>query len=156
MDPLSAVSLAGTVVQLLDFGIKLVAKASEIYDSASGAEVRNIELDAIAQNLISLNRRVKNRAAKFHPYSTSEDEEALAVMMEKCSDIGEELIAAIQKAKVQGTHKGWKSVRQALKSVLGLDKVQDLYNRLKQYREQVVIILLVIISAKQAGLDTNV
>ena len=155
MDPLSAVSLAGTVVQFLDFGIKLVAKASEIYSSASGAEIRNIELDAIARNLVSLNQRVRNRSTNVSAQLTSEDEEALAAMMETCSKIGEELIAAIHKAKVQGIHKGWKSVRQALKSVLGLDKIQDLYNRLTQYREQIVVILLVIISAKQARLNED-
>ena len=55
--------------------------------------------------------------------------------MEQCNKVGEELIDALQKAKVQGAHKRWKSVRQALKSVLGRDKIQELYDRLKQYRE---------------------
>lgn len=145
MDPLSAVSLAGTVVQFLDFGIKLVAKTHEIYNSAEGAEVRNIELDAIAQNFVSLNQRVRNRSRQVCAYAISEDEKALEAMTEQCNKVGEELIDALQKAKVQGAHKRWKSVRQALKSVL----------RLKQYREQIVVVLLVITSAKQTALDEN-
>lgn len=156
MDPISALSLASNVVQFLDFGIKLVSKTHEIYNSAEGAEVRNIELDAIAQNFVSLSQRVKNRSRKVCAYATSDDEMALQAMTEQCNKIGEELIRALQKAKVQGAHKQWKSVRQALKSVLGRDKIQDLYDRLKQYREQIVVVLLVITSTKQTALDENV
>lgn len=156
MEPLSAVSLTATVVQLLDFGIKLVAKANEIYDSSEGAEVRNIELDAIAQNLVSLNRRAINRSRKLCAYSISEDEKALEAMTGQCNQVGQELIDALQKAKVQGGHKRWKSVRQALKSVLGRDKIQDIYDRLKRYREQIVVLLLVIISTNQTVLDESV
>lgn len=156
MEPLSAISLAGTVVQFLDFGIKLVAKANEIYNSAEGAEVRNIELDAITQNFVSLNRRVRIRSHKLCAFGISEDEMALEAITAQCNKVGEELIDALQKAKVQGAHKRWKSARQALKSVLGRDKIQDLYDRLKQYREQIVVVLLVITSAKQTVLGENV
>ncbi|KFY96408.1 hypothetical protein V500_02456 [Pseudogymnoascus sp. VKM F-4518 (FW-2643)] len=85
----------------------------------------------------------------------SEDDMALQAMTGECNKVGQELIDALQRAKVQGAHKPWKSVRQALKSSLGRDKIQDLYNRLKQYREQIVVILLVITSAKQTALDEN-
>ncbi|KAG5297857.1 hypothetical protein I7I48_07118 [Histoplasma ohiense] len=55
---------SGPVVQLLDFGIKLVSKAHHIYNSPEGSGVHNIELDVIAQNLISVNRRLHNRYRK--------------------------------------------------------------------------------------------
>ncbi|ODH49869.1 hypothetical protein GX48_03958 [Paracoccidioides brasiliensis] len=156
MDPLSAVGLAGNVVQLLDFGIRLAAKAHEIYVSAEGVQVHNLELDAITQNLVTLNRRTQNRSRKVCAYATSEDEKALQDLTERCNEIGEELIKALQAAKVQGAHKHWKSVRQALKSTMGRDKIEDLYSRLKQYREQIVVVLLVITSAKQTALGENV
>jgi hypothetical protein len=156
MDPLSAVGLVGTLVQLLDFSIKLVSKAGEIYTSAEGATVRNIELDAIAHNMLSLSKRVRNRARKTCAYAVSEDKKALETLTEHCNKVGEELINALQKAKVQGSHRRWKSVRQALKTVLGGDQIQELYNRLKQYREQIVVVLLVITNAKQIALDDNV
>lgn len=38
----------------------------------------------------------------------------------------------------------------------GRDKIQELYDRLKQYREQIVVVLLVITSAKQTALGENV
>lgn len=156
MDPFSAVSLAGTVVQLLDFGIKLVAKSHELYTSATGTEVQNIELDAIAQNLTSLNQRVQNRARNTCAFAVSEDEKALADMTSRCTRIGQELIDALQRTKVQGSHRAWKSVRQALKSTLSRGQIENLYDRLKQYREQIVVVLLVITSAKQTELGESV
>ncbi|PGH13251.1 hypothetical protein AJ79_03810 [Helicocarpus griseus UAMH5409] len=115
-----------------------------------------ILLDAIAQNLVSLNRRVQNRSRKVCAYAVSEDEKALQSLTEQCNKVGEELIKALQDARVQGSHKHWKSVGQALKSTLGRDKIQDLYGRLKQYREQIVVVLLVITNAKQSALHENV
>ena len=156
MDPISAVSLAAVVAQFLDFGIKLVAKTHEIYSSVEGSEIRNIEINLIAQNFIPLNQRVRSRSRKVCAFAISEDEEALEAITEQCSKIGRELIDALEKAKVQGAYKRWKSVRQALKSVLGRDKIQDLYDRFKQYREQIVVVLLVITSAKQTALNESV
>ncbi|KAL2822236.1 hypothetical protein BDW59DRAFT_149607 [Aspergillus cavernicola] len=156
MDPLSAVSLVGNVVQFLEFGLKIISKTHEIYESAEGAEVRNIELDAIAKDLVALNERVRNRSRKVCAHAVSEDEKLLEALTEQCNNIGDELISALQRAKVQQSHKLWKSVRQALKSVLGRDKIQDLYDRLKQYREQIVVVLLVINNAKQTATDEKV
>ncbi|KAK2807427.1 hypothetical protein FQN51_003254 [Onygenales sp. PD_10] len=156
MEALGAVGLASNVVQLLDFGIRLVAKTNEIHNSAQGEQVRNIELDAIAQNLVSLNRRVQNRSRKVCAFATTEDEMALKSLTEECNRIGEELINALQAARVQGVHGYWKSVRQALKSTLGRDKIEDLYDRLRRYREQIVVVLLVITNAKQMALGEDV
>jgi hypothetical protein len=125
MEPLGVLGLASNVVQLLDVGIRLVAKAHEIYDSANGAQVRNIELDSIAQNLVTLNRRVQNRSRNARASAVSEDEKALHDLTEQYNQVGEELIDALEKAKVQGSHRHWKSVRQALKSTLGRDKIHD-------------------------------
>ena len=156
MDPISAVSLASNVVQLLDFSLKIVSKASDIYHSAQGTEIRNVDLGNVTENLISLNRRAQNRARKVCAYAISEDEQALGALTEACNQIGETLVAALQKARIQGAHRGWKSMRQALKSVLGRDRIQELFDRLKQYREQIVVVLLVITNSKQNGLEDKV
>lgn len=197
MEPLAAVSLAGTVVQLVDFGIKLVTKSSEIYNSAEGLEIRYAELESINQNLVSMCRRVSNRARNasasailaskdllvdeqkskdvsalvtkaiagdkkaFETLSSmasqylSEDELALEALSTQCVEVGKEMADALKSAKVSGSHKHWKSVRQAIKSALGRDKVDEIRQRLHQYREQIAVLLLVIISSKQETLTTD-
>lgn len=155
MDPLTAISLAGTVVQFLDFGIKLVSKTHEIYSSIEGTQTRDVDLELLTENLTSVTRRLSSRARKACAFALSEDEKALERLTQQCGSVGDELVRALQNAKVQGPFRGWKSARQALKSILGGDRVQDLYDRLKQYREQVVVVLLVITSAKQTALGDD-
>ncbi len=44
MDPFSALWIASTVVQFVDFGTKILQKAKELRDSADGALAENIAL----------------------------------------------------------------------------------------------------------------
>ncbi|KAK8880326.1 nacht nucleoside triphosphatase [Apiospora arundinis] len=47
MDPLTAVSLAGTVVAFVDVSLKLISRASEIYNSASGSSSEEMSLEIV-------------------------------------------------------------------------------------------------------------
>lgn len=47
MDPLSAVSLAGTVLAFVDFSLKLASKAKETYSSASGSSNEEESLETV-------------------------------------------------------------------------------------------------------------
>lgn len=52
--PLSAAAgLASTIVQILLFRIKAMAKTHEIYGSAEGSRASNLNLNTVAQNGIS-------------------------------------------------------------------------------------------------------
>jgi hypothetical protein len=51
LDPLTALSLAGNIVQFVDFSTKLLAKGHELYKSADGTSVGYSELEAIAKDL---------------------------------------------------------------------------------------------------------
>lgn len=64
MDPLSALSIATSVIQFLDFGANLLCKGTEIYHSAQGSLVENVQLEAIASNMLELNRELQNSTYK--------------------------------------------------------------------------------------------
>lgn len=51
MDPLSALSLAATVVQFIDFAHSLVSGSREIYNSANGLTEGNAVLELIARDV---------------------------------------------------------------------------------------------------------
>ncbi|KAK8075823.1 DNA damage-inducible protein 1 [Apiospora hydei] len=51
MDPLSAVSLAGTVVAFVDFSLKLVYRATEMYSSDSGSYSEETSLETVYTTL---------------------------------------------------------------------------------------------------------
>jgi len=49
LDPMSALSLAGNIVQFLDFSIYLVGKAHEIHKSVDGALSENLDAEVVAR-----------------------------------------------------------------------------------------------------------
>jgi hypothetical protein len=59
MDPLSALSLAGTVVQFLSFSREIVHIGKETYRSASGSTQDVMEISMVIDNLSELHDSVK-------------------------------------------------------------------------------------------------
>jgi hypothetical protein len=53
-DPITAVSLIGTILQLVDFGSRLVSKSTELYRSADGALKQNINVETAAKDISQL------------------------------------------------------------------------------------------------------
>lgn len=56
MDPLSAVGLAGTLVQLVDFSSKIVKEGHELYKSGSTAI--NVQAEAATRDLLQLTTKL--------------------------------------------------------------------------------------------------
>jgi hypothetical protein len=59
MDPLSALSVAASVAQFLEFGCSLVSKTRQIYKSASGATISQAETTIATRRLLELTQRLK-------------------------------------------------------------------------------------------------
>lgn len=52
MDPLTATSLAGTIIQFIDLGAKIASSTHQIYKSAQGATVSNPDLKKIVKETL--------------------------------------------------------------------------------------------------------
>jgi hypothetical protein len=135
LDPLSAIGLAGNIVQFVDFSAQLVGKARDIHNSTSGTLPGNIDTEAITRSLLQLNTKLRDRV--LEPNST--EEKVIQVLCRGCDAVANELIIALDALKVQGKKTRWKSVRQALKSVAGKEKIESLSKRLAGYREQLTL-----------------
>ena len=59
LDPLTALSLAGNVVQLVDFSAKVVSESRQIYQV--GSVIQNDELEIISNDLLVLLKTVQSR-----------------------------------------------------------------------------------------------
>ena len=93
LDPLSALSLAGTVVQFVDFTIKVMTKGREIYNSTSGSLAVNEELEIVTNDLLRLTERLKESTHPETQIKTlSMDEQALEAIAVNCTSIGQELL----------------------------------------------------------------
>jgi hypothetical protein len=147
LDALTALSLAGTIIQFVDFSGKLLAKSHEIYVSVDGASIGNNDLEAAAKNLRNLNGRLNASAVSRRGDgvdATSESEVALIQLTTKCSAVAEELLAVLNQLKAQGvSNRRWKSFRQALKSSLKQGRVDEINSRLQALRQELSFNVLV-------------
>jgi hypothetical protein len=143
LDPMSALSLAGNIVQFVDFSCKIVSKGRRIYLSANGTLPKNLELEVVTDDLAHLALQLRNDGAKAA--ELSHDEKSLYAISEECSKIAEELLGRLEKLKVKSDAKqrGWKSLRQALKSVWSKEELDELSERLSIFRDQLQFHILV-------------
>jgi hypothetical protein len=54
LGPLTALSLAGTIAQFVEFRSKLVSRSQELYSSANGSLSVNEELNLVTETLLKL------------------------------------------------------------------------------------------------------
>ena len=149
MDPLTALSLAGNIIQFVDFGSKLLQKGHEIYNSVDGASIGNKELEAAAINLRELSGRlnastVSRRARRDVGVTGTVPDVAIVQLSKNCLLVAAELLQVLDRLRVQGdSNRRWKSFRQALKSSLKQGRVNELNNRLQTLRQELSFNVLV-------------
>lgn len=140
MDPLSAIGLASSVVQLITFTTDVLSKGREIHKSAAGSLVENVELKTIARTLQSQSRRVALQATERNfPSGTGNQ---LVGLCETVRRISQDLIDTIEGLETNGSSSSWKSFYQALRSVWKEQEIADCLRRLETHRQQIDSLLL--------------
>jgi hypothetical protein len=146
LDPFTALGVAGNIVQFVDFTAKLISKSREIYESAEGASVEHLDLEAIANNLSQLTERLQKDVQQHLlppidegvPLSETKENRAelqLGSINSKCSREADALLSILRDLKVDGEHKKWKSFRLALMTVWKEDQIKGVVSRLSKYRK---------------------
>ena len=138
MDPLTALSLASSVIQIVDFSTKLVTKGHKIYKSADGTLSENVDTEMVDQDLNQLTAHLQHtlRASNDNAPLNQADI-SLVELCRRCNALSLELQTKLNKLKVVGKHRKWKSARQALKSVCGRDNLEQFAHRLAIYRDEI-------------------
>lgn len=139
MDPLTPLGLATNVIQVVDFSTRLVSKGYKIYKSADGSLAEDVDAEAVTNSLnrltTNLRRSFKNRQKTTG--KLSDDDQSLISLCEKCTNIADELLGKFHRVKVTGKYRGWKSARQALKSVSSKSELEQLASTLDIYRSEI-------------------
>lgn len=128
MDPITAVSLVGTIVQLVGLSIKIVSKPTVLYRSGRGMLTENAQIETATEDLSKLNAQLKR--------STAAGDTELLVLCQACSDVADQLLAALAQVKVKGKGQKWQSLRKALRSIWSKEEIQQLEFRLASFRDQ--------------------
>ncbi|KAL2848780.1 hypothetical protein BJX68DRAFT_238656 [Aspergillus pseudodeflectus] len=134
MDPLTAVSLAGTILQFIDFSSKLVAGTYEIYRSASGTTAENEDIATVIADLkevtVELDVDITGRG---------KHEKALKALATKCAELSGQLLAVLEKLKTPDKHSAWKSMGVKWSSMRKSDEIQRIERRLGEYRAEILV-----------------
>jgi len=104
MDPLTALSVASSVIQFVDFGSKLLSRSRQLYKSKEGVLTENFDVETITKDITTLVKGLKGKLPEHRSMSVlkpSEDDEALDELCRRCVSIAGELIARLQKVKVK-------------------------------------------------------
>lgn len=102
MDPLSALSVASSAIQIFDFGSKIWCKIKEVYESESGASLAHANLVTDAKRLCDLNSQLGKLLTPQHLQRTlTPTEENVVALCGECDSAAEELLAAFAKLSIK-------------------------------------------------------
>lgn len=137
MDPLSALSLASSVVQFVQFGGSLVSKSRQIYEH--GKLQSNIDFEEAVHRLTALTGGVKSSLGDLNDLGQlSRSSKAMKDICERCEKLGDELLVRSNALQLDDKqkHRKWKSFRQAFKSMSSKKAVDQLSQSLRDCREE--------------------
>lgn len=136
LDPLTAVSLAGTVVQFVDFTAKIVSKAREFSGAASGHAQGVSSPQILAADLMSLSEKLKGGLQATSNEGLSDDDQALKEVCNGCIQLSEKMLQRLKSLNVREGDGKFRVMLQASRSVWSQRELDDLANDLARFRGQ--------------------
>jgi hypothetical protein len=101
MHPFSAISLAGSIIQFVDFSSKVISKSQQIPKSAHGALPGQVDLELLTKDLLDLHQGLRTPLC---PMATApglnQEESQLESLRECCDDVAREMLSALDAIKV--------------------------------------------------------
>ena len=141
MEPLTALSVAGTIVQFVDFGIKLFCEGREIYASGRGTLSANDDVERITTYLQKDVACLRESVWSTNPaFPLTEQEHELRRTLEKiCDDVAtvaEALLDRLEKLKVKGAQgRKWKSFQQVVRVAWSKPEISSLKKQFADFKE---------------------
>lgn len=126
MEGLAAISLAGNILQFVQFTHSLISCSKRIAVSSQGTLPEHVELSAIAKDLVQQAQLLRVKAC----LANSAANDTLQRQFESCIAIAQELMSALDCMKVKGRRKLWPTFKAALLSVWKQPEVDSLQRRL--------------------------
>ena len=126
LDPLTALSIAGGVVQFVDFGIKLTSNVKKICESGDGVLTKNTEYETVAEDFGRLCARIKPSSPVDSNEPPSKDNLILQKLASDAENVSKELLALLRDLKAKEKESKLENFRLALKSVLKENQIENM------------------------------
>ena len=151
MDLMSALSVAGTIVQFVDFGSKLIQNGYGLYNSSRGTLPANQELDLIAADLQSVLSKLRTSAEPTDLVGplTQEDckgQLSFENVCEGAATVAEELLQSLDTLKVRGKkYRKLSSLQKALENLWSREEIGGIVKRLATYKQALMTRVLLLL-----------
>ncbi|KAF4630952.1 hypothetical protein G7Y89_g7182 [Cudoniella acicularis] len=155
MDPITAFSVAGTVIQFVDFGSELLSGAHEIYKSTAGSLTVNEELELVTADFRAVVLRLEHLAPHSEDARTPENHQFQQGMVKICDEakvLATDVINRLEEFKLKANVKGhkliWASLFQAVKIAWSKDELDSVVKRLESLKSALQNRVLLALSEK--------
>ncbi|KAI7352978.1 hypothetical protein KC354_g11756 [Hortaea werneckii] len=152
IDALGSLGLAANILQLLEYGGKLVIAIHEVYDSPSGTTVKNVETEKIHIDL-------RNMSADLCSSQTSkcatEDDLALSDLGRECHSLAFELLHVLDSLKVPegAVFRPWVALQKTVRSAVKARRIESIEERLHKLKSQLAVRMLSALRNEQSSLS---
>lgn len=143
MEPFSALAVATSVVQFLDFSAKVISKGNQLRKSVTGALSENDEIEGLASRLQDLVKELRTSTSS----SQAQGDQALQIIYGHSVKVADELVAELRKLKVPtgSRNRRWKSFRHALKTVWSKEKLEAMVKKLNGLQQELSSHLIIML-----------
>lgn len=142
MDPLTSISLAGTIVQFVDFGGKVISKVKDLKNNVGGNSRDLFNSELIAKDLLTLSQRLRDGT---HPHSAdrlSADDQALEDLCDGCITLSKRMLQRLQSLEVSQGAGNFQVLQQAIKAVWSEKEIESMSTQLGEFRDQLQLRIL--------------
>jgi hypothetical protein len=139
MESLAALSLAGNVVQFVEFAGNILSRAHRLHKSTNDVPDALIDIDIICKDLVGITATLSVTAEG--PSTSNEQqwsiERSLGSLRSRCCQIGNDLIKSLEKLRVKGSVSRWKALKKAIAAEWQTGKLEGLQERLTAVRFEI-------------------
>ncbi|KAH7370332.1 hypothetical protein BKA65DRAFT_545039 [Rhexocercosporidium sp. MPI-PUGE-AT-0058] len=141
LDPLTAFSLAGTVVQFIDFSCKIISTTRELSHSMNGASEEFNNHEIVTRDLLGMSEKLEASVEECFvggvPYSSSD--EVSKGLSKGCGSLSKTMLSRLDKLKAQNGAGKRKSFKQAIRTLSSQKEILEIAARLAGYQQQMEI-----------------
>ena len=134
MDPLTALSTAGTIIQFVDFGIKVLVAGNSLHHSTTGAIPENVKLEWVTRDLMSLTAKLSQAGNLSEP---SPDSVYLKEICSRCEEIGKDLLRRLKRLRLKSNKGVLQRFHVALKATWARKDLEGLVLQLERYKRSI-------------------
>lgn len=138
MEAAAALGIAGNVVQFLDFSQKLSKTILEIWKSTKGIAKSSEHTEIAAQTFLESLDCVSNDLCEYRGFLSQQNNGngPIQSVIDGCRELADDLINHIDKLRVTGQPRKWKSIAAAMKTLWQEQELLVLEGKLSKLRNE--------------------